>query len=86
MEMPRHDFAFIDGDHSYEGVQTDLALYSSTIEWGGLICGDDYAGAGDRFEGWGVQRAVDEFVQGTGYALHVGSMHVWWIWKTRNEH
>lgn len=31
------DFLFIDGDHSYEGVKTDFALYSPLVAAGGMI-------------------------------------------------
>jgi len=36
------DFIFIDGDHSYEGVYTDLMLWYPKIKWGGLFAGHDY--------------------------------------------
>ncbi len=31
------DFLFIDGDHSYEGVQSDFRIYSSLVSKGGII-------------------------------------------------
>jgi predicted O-methyltransferase YrrM len=31
------DFLFIDGDHSYEGVKKDFAMYSTLVRKGGLI-------------------------------------------------
>jgi predicted O-methyltransferase YrrM len=31
------DFAFIDGEHSYEGLQTDWTAWSSRIAPGGLV-------------------------------------------------
>ena len=32
------DFAFIDGDHSYEGLQTDWATVSPRVAPGGIVC------------------------------------------------
>ena len=37
------DFLFIDGDHSYEGVSRDFALYSSLVRPGGLVAFHDVA-------------------------------------------
>ena len=59
----RLDFVFIDGDHSYEGVQNDLKLWYPKIRSGGLFCGHDYL---DGFNGetqFGVKSAVDEFAK-----------------------
>jgi hypothetical protein len=35
------DFLFIDGDHSYEGVLQDFAMYSWLVRRGGLIAFHD---------------------------------------------
>jgi len=50
------DFLFIDGDHRYEGIRTDLHNWFPKIKKGGIISGHDY------FEPTcGVKKAVDEF-------------------------
>lgn len=36
------DYLMIDGDHSYEGVTSDINNYFYKIRPGGYICGDDY--------------------------------------------
>lgn len=36
------DFIYIDADHSYEGVTSDLELSYQKIKSGGFICGHDY--------------------------------------------
>jgi predicted O-methyltransferase YrrM len=54
------DFCFIDGDHSYEAVRTDLAVWFPKIKVGGVIAGHDY----NSVEAPGVKRAVDEFFGG----------------------
>jgi hypothetical protein len=54
------DWVYVDGNHLYEYVQTDLALFAPKVRPGGLLAGDDYGAAG-----WwddGVRRAVDRFL------------------------
>jgi hypothetical protein len=47
------DFVFIDGDHSYESVKTDINCWTPIVQEDGLIMGHDY--------NWGdVARAVGE--------------------------
>lgn len=49
---------FIDGDHSYEGVTTDIETWLPCVAPGGIIAGHDYAGPIES-----VSRAVDDFFQ-----------------------
>lgn len=44
------DFAFIDGDHSYEGVSRDFALYRHLIRPGGIVAFHDTVPNADRHE------------------------------------
>lgn len=53
------DFAFIDGDHSYEGVRADWLAWSPLIRPGGLVAFHDTWPNFDRHEP-GVVRWVDE--------------------------
>ncbi|MCH9613341.1 MAG: hypothetical protein SP1CHLAM54_03400 [Chlamydiia bacterium] len=50
------DLVFIDGNHSYESVKEDIALWSKKVKPGGLITGHDY----DHVNFPGVVQAVDE--------------------------
>tara|TARA_R110002096_G_scaffold14582_5_gene50738 strand:- start:55606 stop:56325 length:720 start_codon:yes stop_codon:yes gene_type:complete len=54
------DFAYIDGDHSYEGVKADLNDIFPKMKEKGIIAFDDY----HRFGWWGdgVLRAIHEFI------------------------
>ena len=54
------DWVYIDGNHYYEFVKTDLELSMRKVRPGGLITGDDYQ-EGGFWEG-GVVKAVDELV------------------------
>jgi acetyltransferase-like isoleucine patch superfamily enzyme len=51
----RPDIVYIDGDHEYESVRFDLALWLDVLAPGGVLIGDDYS--------WpGVRRAVTELI------------------------
>ena len=45
------DFLFIDGDHSYEGVQRDFELYSPLVREGGLVALHDIVPSGPGRQG-----------------------------------
>ena len=50
------DLAFIDGDHTYQGVKRDWELYSPLVRAGGLIAFHDIV----ENPGWGVNRLWNE--------------------------
>lgn len=54
------DWAYIDGDHAYDAVRSDINVYAAKVRPGGLVAGDDYR-PGGMYRG-GVKRAVDEAV------------------------
>ena len=49
------DFIFIDGDHTYEGVKSDIEAWYPRIVTGGVMCGHDF---GAKYPG--VGKAVKE--------------------------
>lgn len=49
------DMVFLDGDHSYEGVKSDIEHWLPKIKQGGVMCGHDYGR-----EEYGVTEAVNE--------------------------
>lgn len=55
------DIIYIDGDHTYNGVKSDLTVSYNKVKKDGFICGHDYIN--ERFEG--VVRAVNEFCDQT---------------------
>ena len=56
------DAAFIDGDHTYRGIETDLAAWRRVVREGGLLLFNDYG-----FEMFpGVQAMVDAHAAMTG--------------------
>mmetsp|Transcript_73055 Transcript_73055/g.171723 ORF Transcript_73055/g.171723 Transcript_73055/m.171723 type:complete len:243 (-) Transcript_73055:20-748(-) len=50
------DVVFVDGDHRYRAVLTDIEDWWPKLRINGLMLGDDY-----EFERFGVKQAVDEF-------------------------
>ena len=53
------DFLYIDGDHSYKGVQADILGWAPFVRSQGLVLGHDYED-GDTCMFPGVKKAVDE--------------------------
>ena len=56
------DWIYIDANHTYDAVKSDLRTFYPKVKPNGFITGDNY---GDRSDWWwkdGVKRAVDEFV------------------------
>jgi predicted O-methyltransferase YrrM len=74
------DFVFIDGDHSYEGVKTDIIDWWPKVKPNGILSGDDYNYPGIP----GVKRAVDELL-GTSWRSDFmdDACKAWYIFKTR---
>lgn len=66
------DWIYIDGDHSYEGVTTDLEVGLRKVRKGGILAGDDlYWGPED---GMPVKRGLEDFVARRNLA---GGLEIW---------
>lgn len=67
------DMIWIDGDHAYEAVASDIRYFAPLVRDGGLICGHDYST-------WhpDVVRAVDDAY---GRRIKTISIHrsIWWV-------
>lgn len=72
------DFVFIDADHSYEGVQSDIEHWTSKVKKGGAIMGHDYGEKNIKENEFaGVKQAVDEaFLD-----VETGPDSCWLAWK-----
>jgi hypothetical protein len=57
------DWIYVDGDHSYEFVKSDLENWWPKLKSGGTLCGDDYQEGQYQVESldFGIVKAVDEF-------------------------
>lgn len=76
------DVIWVDADHSYEGVKTDLHAWWDKLKPGGRIGGDDFMP-----DYAGVEQAVREFFDPKGINVEVGvgqrSSHPWLWWLVR---
>lgn len=70
------DFIFIDGDHNYDAVCSDIDLFWPKMKVGGVFSGDDY----QRKE---VSRAVDEFATSKGLQKRVIDGVLWSFTKVK---
>lgn len=70
-------FAFIDGDHSYEGCAADLVAWAPKVKPGGILCGHDYDHPIKT--GFGVKLAVDEMVEACEWPLELGPDMTWFV-------
>jgi len=72
------DWVYLDGDHEYPAVSTEMPAWWMKLRKGGLFSGHDYE------KGFGVIRAVDEFVRAQRIVLHITEESwtpSWWFVK-----
>lgn len=55
------DMVFLDGDHSFEGVSSDLAAWAPKVRKGGFLGGHDFRNDDPEFDFSGVERAVRQW-------------------------
>lgn len=72
------DFIFLDGCHDFENVQSDLEVWPSKLRNGGIFCGHDYGGCGDRKGRYGVKRAVDAWAFANEKEIQTLPGNIWW--------
>ena len=70
------DFVFIDADHSYEGVKSDIKHWISKVKPGGWLGGHDYGNENEPNHE-GVEKAVNEASQEYGFKFEVPPHHCW---------
>ncbi|WP_292130935.1 class I SAM-dependent methyltransferase [Mesorhizobium sp.] len=74
-DLPKADFAFIDGDHSDAGVRTDHALAMNRVRRGGMIVYHDYHARGTV----DVKEVLEEkFVNGCDLKHVAGTWLAFW--------
>jgi hypothetical protein len=83
------DFVYIDGDHSFEGIYTDLYNWVSKVRIGGIVAGHDYkdgpnSGIKDYFGEqlpYRIKSIVDDFCRKYGFKLNAVGPRVpsWWF-------
>ena len=68
-EGDKLDWVYIDGDHSYTAVKSDLKGALKILKKGGLILGDDFHWDSKLDKG-GVKKATEEFAKKNGLEIH----------------
>jgi hypothetical protein len=86
------DFVYIDGDHSLEGIYTDLYAWIHKVKKGGMLAGHDYKdGPGSGIKDyWGkqlpykVETVVNNFCNQYGFKVHPvgGRIMSWYFIQT----
>lgn len=71
------DFIFLDADHSYSGISSDIRLWASKVRKGGILSGHDYMIP--FYPQWGVTRAVDEYAAEIGQTVQRGPDYTWFL-------
>jgi cephalosporin hydroxylase len=77
MDAASFNLVFIDSDHSYQRVRTDIRTWLPKVEAGGVLCGHDYNRSGHPHGG--VKQAVDELIGSDKVVLFPGSL----VWSHR---
>ncbi len=77
------DFAYIDADHTYESVKSNLWEWWPKVKPGGILAGHDYTDRKYMWGQFGVKQAVTEFAVDNGLSVNVttdeGDENSWWI-------
>jgi hypothetical protein len=63
------DWVYIDADHSFEGCLKDLESAHLKIKIDGYLCGHDFLADGFTVEGFGVNKAVLQFIEKYNYKM-----------------
>ncbi len=71
------DFVYLDGDHSYEAVLSDLQAWYPKLKKFGVMCGDDFG----HPSGVGVIEAVTKFTFNNQLLTQVGRDSQFWFVK-----
>lgn len=88
------DFVYIDGDHSYDYVMTDIILWARRVRPGGIVSGHDYKVPSELKLKYNVnvQQAVDDYISvhkidnwyltdNIGQRNHDDGCSSWWFVK-----
>lgn len=75
--VPKVDFIYIDGLHSYKQVKKDMKNYWSKLKDGGIMAGHDI---NTSFDNHGVSKAVFEFCKENNLRPYIENTD-WWLVK-----
>ena len=69
------DLIYIDGDHSYEAVYSDIAAWRPHIKPGGLLCGNLYSQHGEQKT---IEKALRDYCNANGLSYKTEG-YLWYI-------
>lgn len=75
--VPKVDFIYIDGDHTYKQVKKDMENYWKKLKKGGILAGHDIFRAEENY---GVAKAFVEFCSKNKLKPYI-SRSDWWVIK-----
>lgn len=70
------DFVYLDADHRYSAIKSDLIAWTPKVKEGGIISGHDYGA-----EWPGVKQAVDEWSKKNNKNIHLLSGTFWYAYN-----
>ncbi len=70
MKNHMFDMIFIDGDHRYSHVKSDIVMWKSRVKKGGIICGHDYEKHSTECPEWMMKETDRDFLPSE--SLHPG--------------
>jgi hypothetical protein len=74
------DFIFIDAQHDYLSVITDMTIWWPKVRVGGIMAGHDY-----NNDHYGCVYAVNEYARKMGLQVHVTKDYSWYVFKSDNN-
>lgn len=77
------DFVYLDSDHKYQSVKSEIEAWYPKVKVGGILAGHDYIER-SHIEEFGVIQAVTEFIEQENLTLHTTDEQfaTWWVTKT----
>lgn len=77
------DFVYLDADHKYQPVKSEIEAWYPKVRKGGILAGHDYI-TGSHIEEFGVITAVNEFIKREQLKLNTTTEEYpsWWVTKT----
>jgi len=75
------DLVFIDGNHSYEYVLSDMENWTPLVRMGGVVAGHDYT-QDPKSRYINVQKAVHEYADKHEYEIVIAPNYVWYFYKS----
>lgn len=81
LSQEQFQFVFVDAEHSFPAVWSDLSAWWPLVAPGGLLCGHDYDLSARNSWTKGVREAVDRFAARHNLPVDIGRDNTWFLHK-----